>query len=355
MGRATRWFKSLFGFTTPRRDKDCPNRDGTTIDRDLASLFGNPPLIPPNISTAEAAWLRSFFSEKEDEDREQSRRAIAVAVASAAAADAAAKAAVAAAAVARLTGRSRGGGGGLSAVLFGFSPKERSAAVMIQTLFRGFLARKALRALKGLVKLQALVRGFLVRKRATAALRSIQALMRVQDAARLRRSRRISDNECPVHDGDNQSRRSLERFGEQPTPVHSSRRTLPIDSSPRKDNPRILEVDGLFTRPKSSCSQRTTTTSAPMPESFHPNLSSPLTPRFSKSYDICYYNECYDTWEDDRLGRLPGYMAKTLSFRAKWRSQSAPRQRQRTEAERGPRSMGTIRESSPGRGTKLGP
>ncbi|KAM3222955.1 hypothetical protein P3L10_022225 [Capsicum annuum] len=56
------------------------------------------------------------------------------------------------------------------------------AAAKIQSVFRGYLARKALRALKGLVKFQALVRGFLVRKRAAAARHSMQALIRAQPA-----------------------------------------------------------------------------------------------------------------------------------------------------------------------------
>lgn len=41
-------------------------------------------------------------------------------------------------------------------------------------------ARKALRALKSLVKLQALVRGYLVRKQAATTLHRLQALMRLQ-------------------------------------------------------------------------------------------------------------------------------------------------------------------------------
>jgi hypothetical protein len=49
-------------------------------------------------------------------------------------------------------------------------------------------ARKALRALKSLVKLQALVRGYLVRKQAATTLRRLQALMRLQ--ARTASSRR---------------------------------------------------------------------------------------------------------------------------------------------------------------------
>ncbi|MED6118742.1 IQ-domain [Stylosanthes scabra] len=67
--------------------------------------------------------------------------------------------------------------------------KHQWAATRIQALFRSFLARRALRALRAVVRLQAIFRGWLVRKQAVVTLRCMQALVRVQAHVRARKVR----------------------------------------------------------------------------------------------------------------------------------------------------------------------
>ncbi|RHN49377.1 putative IQ motif, EF-hand binding protein [Medicago truncatula] len=57
---------------------------------------------------------------------------------------------------------------------------EESSAIKIQTTFRGYIARKALKALKGIVKLQAIIRGRAVRRQAMSTLKCLQSIVSIQ-------------------------------------------------------------------------------------------------------------------------------------------------------------------------------
>jgi len=71
--------------------------------------------------------------------------------------------------------------------------KEEKAAIHIQTEFRGYLARKSLRKMKGMVRLQALVGGNEVKKQAASTLHSMQSWIRIQAQVRARRSCMVAE------------------------------------------------------------------------------------------------------------------------------------------------------------------
>ncbi|KVI09147.1 hypothetical protein Ccrd_012498, partial [Cynara cardunculus var. scolymus] len=67
--------------------------------------------------------------------------------------------------------------------------KLEQAATKAQAAFRGYLARRAFWALKGIIRLQALVRGHLVRRQAVATLSCMRAIVEFQALVRGRRVR----------------------------------------------------------------------------------------------------------------------------------------------------------------------
>ncbi|KAG0481266.1 hypothetical protein HPP92_012124 [Vanilla planifolia] len=172
---------------------------------------------------------------------------------------------------------------------------EEIAAIKIQASFRSFLARKALRALKGLVKLQALGRGFLVRKRTAQALRSVQALLTVQARARAHRARMAEEvHAMPPRESFQKMTRELQLeqylYGEA-----RERWILGIQKS----------------------------TSAP------PSLTELSSGSRSARFESSSFTKAKNGPPGIEVGfhLSRNYMAKTESWRAKVRSHSAPRQR----------------------------
>ncbi|GKU92232.1 hypothetical protein SLEP1_g5989 [Rubroshorea leprosula] len=135
-------------------------------------------------------------------EEEQGRHALTVALATAAAAEAAVAAAHAAAEVVRLTStpqstrKCQEEREAYTVDIQADSPKctvayerriQELAVIKIQSAFRGYLARKALRALKGIVKLQAIIRGRVVRCQAMTTLKCLQSMVNIQSQVCARR------------------------------------------------------------------------------------------------------------------------------------------------------------------------
>lgn len=143
---------------------------------------------------------------------------------------------------------------------------------MIQKTFRGYLARRALRALRSLVKIQALVRGYLVRKQAAMTLHRLQTLMRLQADS-------IAVKNTLCRRSMEQQERIFVRMKPPATPVHRRRLSDSTDSNYER-SPRIVEMDTCHLRSRSS----RITTSRQNPDhlsEYHHRLAPPPTPSCS--------------------------------------------------------------------------
>ncbi|KAK6117600.1 hypothetical protein DH2020_048647 [Rehmannia glutinosa] len=169
MGKTSKWFRSLLS-SKKSPDSSSPAKEKKKTGSSSVKLKNHveDPSASPYVEGIDA-----------------NKHAIAVAAATAAVAEAALAAAQAAAEVVRLTS---GGRSGRGAPCVGGDRRPVLAAVKIQSAFRAYLARRALRALKGLVKLQALVRGHIVRRQSADMLRRMQAMARIQARASAHRS-----------------------------------------------------------------------------------------------------------------------------------------------------------------------
>ncbi|XP_028751700.1 protein IQ-DOMAIN 14-like isoform X2 [Neltuma alba] len=213
---------------------------------------------------------------------------------------------------------------------------EDDAAIRIQSVFRSYLARKALSALRGIVKLQALVRGHLVRKQASAALRCMEALLTAQARAWAQRNRMTSEAKSnqrhlnhprktqeslirPVYDYDETDMESQENI-----------RIVKVDVSGSKDNGRSRNNTINYTHynssehsfstyyhPHGSYSKEENLKVSPVP-------SAQSSPASSKPDDKKLPFTSPGTSHNPSV---PNYMAYTESSRAKFRSHSAPKQR----------------------------
>ncbi|KAJ6843021.1 protein IQ-DOMAIN 1-like [Iris pallida] len=184
MGRKGKWFgavKKVFSPDSKRKKdekikklelgkaKECDPSSSEPFES--ASQVPAPPRPPP--SNPQPEEVRVVVAEDE-----QSKVSCSVA--------APAETSRAAAEVVRITSRPR----------FAGKSEEEIAVIKIQTAFRGYLARRALRALRGLVRLKSLVHGNSVKRQATTTLRCMQTLARVQSQVRSRRIRMSEENQA---------------------------------------------------------------------------------------------------------------------------------------------------------------
>ncbi|XP_074307186.1 protein IQ-DOMAIN 19 [Silene latifolia] len=232
---------------------------------------------------------------------------------------------------------------------------EVAAAVKIQCVFRSYLARKALKALRGLVKLQALVRGHLVRKQATATLRCMQALVTAQHRARAQRIRTVDDGKPIINHRQSSHRRtSHEKIKHSYHDMEENIKIVEMDHGEYGSTPNNRNTYSVPSQQQNVDRLDGKISTYYQQVSPAPSAITDLSPRTCSGHfeDYVYATaqsspQCYSAMSRPDQSRAtfsfpnpdyaetmsyeyplyPSYMANTESSRAKARSQSAPKQR----------------------------
>ncbi|KAK1419109.1 hypothetical protein QVD17_28267 [Tagetes erecta] len=347
--RASKFFKSLLGFKTTDSPQDnnkqlkrrwslVKSRRRNSCPADLHE--GSKPTIETSIHPHRNSY----------KNEEPNKHAVALAAATAAAVEAAITAAHAAAEIVRMT--------------TGYGGREELAAVKIQSCFRAYLARRALRALKALVKLQAVVRGHLLRKQTVDMMRRLQALVRAQERASAMRSRITDSTTNPdpssqFHHYGLLTPEKVENFPHGKHDYHSiSKRTgsrsyvrgingqerMFLDGSSDHEDDKVVEVDmgGSYVMTKGRRLFQHDQSNLGHSPSLTTSRGSTLQPTSSSPFTSCEVNSFYNSTRGEvttpiksdgsrssigSYSNHPNYMANTESSRAKLRSLSAPKLR----------------------------
>ncbi|TKY51560.1 IQ-DOMAIN 1 [Spatholobus suberectus] len=187
MGRKGTWFSAVKKVFISDSKKDQKHHHhhkskfacfGVHHPEDLERADGGAPIaVVPSLPPRKETKPRS------EAENEQSKQAFSLVLATAVAAGAAV---AAAAEVARLTNTPRSSG----------RKNQEVAAIRIQTAYRGYLARRSLRGLRGLARLRTLVQGQSVQRQAATSLQCMQTLSRLQSQVRARKTRMCEENQA---------------------------------------------------------------------------------------------------------------------------------------------------------------
>ncbi|WOL17983.1 protein IQ-DOMAIN 1-like [Canna indica] len=187
MGSRGKWFNAVKKALVPQC---CQAEYGKSLGKSkhLGSVVSR-----KSMTTAEDnALLLPPFEEVKltTKEGEQSKHDYSVALASAFAAEAAAVAARAAAEVVRLTA---------AATRFSGKSREEIAAIKIQTAFRSYLARRSLRALRGLARLRRVVDGIAAKSQTTKTLLCTRTMARTQTPMQLKNRMKEDSHDLKRH------------------------------------------------------------------------------------------------------------------------------------------------------------